>query len=118
MDICGRHADEARWIVSANWAMSQLATEKLGVFIPKEGGEFEAVTKEYASALGIPPDRYRLCWPSPRTKKLPKRPQAIRLLELYGSLDAALADASSAPLLDWKRARMLRIVPVESSLCG
>src|SRR5258708_30072792 len=38
VDICYRYAAEARWFVSANWAMSQLATEKLGVFIPNEHG--------------------------------------------------------------------------------
>jgi DNA polymerase-1 len=32
-----------------------------------------------------------------------KQPQAVRLLELYGSLGAALADVSSAPSTNWKR---------------
>ena len=104
VDICARYAGEARWIVSANWALSQLVTADLGLFIPAEGGALDSVTAESLSSLGIRPDQVPSLLALTENNEAPlKRPQAIRLLELYGTLDAALADASSAPSVDWKR---------------
>lgn len=103
-DISARYADEARWIVSANWALSQLVTEDLGLFIPIEGGDLDSVTAESLSSLGIRPDQVPSLLALSENKDAPlKRRQAIRLLELYGTLHAALADAASAPSVDWKR---------------
>jgi hypothetical protein len=104
VDICARYADEARWIVSAKWALSQLITEDLGLFIPMEGGDVDSVTAESLSSIGIRPDQVPSLLALSENKEAPlKRPQAIRLLELYGTLEAALADVSSAPSADWKR---------------
>jgi len=104
VDICARYSHEARWIVSASWAMSQLVTEELGIFISNESGDLEAVTDNSLSGLGIRPDQVpSLLALSENKEPSLKRPQAIRLLELYGTLDAALADASTAPAVAWKR---------------
>ncbi len=113
VDICARHAHEARWIISKNWALSQLATEDLGVFIPNESGDFEAVTGESLASLGIRADQVPSLLALSENSDAPmKRPQAIRLLELYGTLDAVLAEASSSPTSNWKR----KLVPRKDDL--
>jgi hypothetical protein len=81
IDICAEAASAARWIVST-----------------------EVVTKKTLSDGGMQPEWVPAVLALSDGKNAPlKRRQAIRLLELYGSLEAALADASSAPSADWKR---------------
>ncbi len=104
VDICAQLGASARWIVSRDRAMSQLATDDLGLLIPNDDSEPEAVTKKSLANLGIRPDQVPALLALSDGKDAPlKKAQAIRLLELYGSLEAALADSSTAPSTDWKR---------------
>lgn len=104
VDICAQFGASARWIVSRDRALSQLATDDLGLLIPSDDSEPEAVTKKSLADLGIRPDQVPALLTLSDGKEAPlKKAQAIRLLELYGSLGAALADASTAPSKDWKR---------------
>jgi len=104
IDICGGVASSARWIVITNPAAQQLVSDSLGVLIPRVGDEAEVVTKDTLSDAGMRPEWVPAVLALSEGKNAPlKRRQAVRLLELYGSLEAALADASSAPSADWKR---------------
>jgi hypothetical protein len=104
IDICAEAASAARWIVSTNPAVQQLVNDGLGVLIPRVGEDAEVVTKRTLSDGGMQPEWVPAVLALSDGKNAPlKRRQAIRLLELYGSLEAALADALSAPSADWKR---------------
>ncbi|MBN1569639.1 MAG: hypothetical protein JXA73_17475 [Acidobacteria bacterium] len=104
IDICAGVASLARWIVSTNPAVQQLVNDSLGVLIPRVGEDAEVVTKNALWDAGMRPEWVPAVLAlSDGKDALLKRRQAIRLLELYGSLEAALADASSAPSADWKR---------------
>jgi DNA polymerase-1 len=104
VDICAHVASSAHWIISTNPSVQQLVTERLGVLIPRVGDDAEVVTKKTLSDTGMRPEWVPAVLALSEGKDAPlKRRQAIRLLEIYGSLEAALADASSAPSADWKR---------------
>jgi transposase len=104
VDICGQLGSLAQWIVSTNRSLQQLVTDSLGVLIPRAGEAAEVVTKDSLGNIGIRPDLVPAVLVLSDGKEAPlKRKQAVRLLEIYGSLSAALADVSSAPSADWKR---------------
>ena len=104
VDICAQLGTSARWIVSRDRTLAQLATDDLGLLVPSDDSEPEAVTKKSLADLGIRPDQVpALLALSDGKDATLKKAQAIRLLELYGSLEAAIADASTAPSKDWKR---------------
>lgn len=104
MDICAQVASSAHWIISNNPAVQQLVGDKLGVLIPSVGDDSEVITKKTLVDAGIRPEWVPAVLALSDGKDAPlKRRQAVRLLEVYGSLEAAIADASSAPSTDWKR---------------
>jgi DNA polymerase-1 len=104
VDMCARAASSSRWIVSTNPAVQQLVKDGLGVIVPHAGSDAEVVTQDTMSEAGMRPEWVPAVLALSDGKNAPlKRRQAIRLLELYGSLEAILADASSAPSADWKR---------------
>jgi hypothetical protein len=113
VDICAQVASSARWIVSTNPSVQQLVGESLGVLIPRVGDDAEVVTKKTLSDAGVRPEWVPAVLALSDGKDAPmKRRQAVRLLEIYGSLEAALADVSSAPSADWKR----KLAPKRDSL--
>jgi len=113
IDICTGVASLARWIVSTNPAVQQLVSDSLGVLIPRVGENAEVVTNNTLNEEGMRPEWVPAVLALSDSKDAPlKRRQAVRLLELYGSLEAALADASSAPSADWKR----KLAPKADSL--
>lgn len=104
IDICAMAASSASWIVSTNPAAQQLVSNRLGVLILRIGEETEIVTKIALSEAGMRPEWVpAVVALSDGKDALMKRSQAIRLLELYGSLESSLSDASSAPSASWKR---------------
>ena len=104
VDICARVASSAHWIISTNPSVQQLVSDSLGVLIPRVGDDAEVVTKKTLADVGMRPEWVPAVLALSDGKDAPlKRRQAVRLLEIYGSLEAALADASSAPSADWKR---------------
>ena len=104
VDICAQASPAARWIVSNNPAVQQLVGDSLGVLIPSVGDDAEVITKKTLVDAGIRPEWVPavLALSDGKDARL-KRRQAVRLLEVYGSLEAVVADASSAPSADWKR---------------
>lgn len=104
LDICAQLGPSARWIVTTNRAMSQLATDALSILVPGNHNEPEVITKKSLAEVGIRPDQVPALLALSDGKDAPlRRQQAIRLLELYGSLELAVADTSTAPSADWKR---------------
>ena len=113
VDICAQVALSAQWIISTNPAMHQLVNDSLGVLIPRVGNGTEIITKKTMSDAGLRPEWVPAVLALSDGKDAPmKRRQAVRLLEIYGNLEAALADASSAPSADWKR----KLAPRSESL--
>jgi len=104
VDICAQVASAARWIISTNPSVQQLIGDSLGVVIPHGADEAEVVTKTTLAEAGMRPEWVPAVIALSDGKDAPlKRRQAVRLLEIYGDLETALADASSAPSADWKR---------------
>lgn len=104
MDICAQVASSTQWIISNNPAVQQLVGDNLGVLIPSVGDDAEVITKKTLVDAGIRPEWVPAVLALSAGKHAPlKRRQAVRLLEVYGSLEAVVADASSAPSADWKR---------------
>ena len=112
VDICGQLASSARWIVSTNPAMQQLVRTGLGVIVPHVS-DTEVVTTDTLKEAGMRPEWVPAVLALSDGRNAPlKRRNAIRLLEIYGSLEAVLADTSSAPSADWKR----KLAPIAAGL--
>ena len=104
LDICGQLASSAQWVISANRSLHQLVTDSFGIIHPSHAVAAEIVTKKVLTGLGIRPDFVPAVLALSDGKDAPlKRQQAVRVLELYGNLEAALADVSNAPSAAWKR---------------
>ena len=103
-DICAQVASSAHWIISNNPAVQQLVGDSLGVLIPNVGDGTKVITMKTLVDAGMRPEWVPAVLALSDGGDAPlTRRQAVRLLEVYGSLEAALADASSAPSADWKR---------------
>jgi hypothetical protein len=103
-DICAQVASSAHWIISNNPAVQQLVGDSLGVLIPSIGDGTKVITMKTLADAGMRPEWVPAVLALSDGGDAPlTRRQAVRLLEVYGSLEAALADASSAPSADWKR---------------
>ncbi len=104
LDISAQLASSAKWAISANRSLHQLVTDSFGIIHPSHAAAAEIVTKKVLTDLGIRPDLVPAVLALSDGKDAPlKRQQAVRVLELCGSLDAALAEVSSAPSAAWKR---------------
>ena len=104
VDVCAQVGCSAQWIVSMNSAMQQLIADGLGVIIPHAGSGVEVVTRDRLNETGMRPAWVPAVLALSDGENAPlKRRQALRLLEIYGSLEAVLGDVSSAPSADWKR---------------
>jgi DNA polymerase-1 len=104
VDVCAQVGCSAQWIVSMNPAMQQLIADGLGVIIPHAGSDVEVVRRDRLNETGMRPVWVPAVLALSDGENAPlKRRQALRLLEIYGSLEAVLGDVSSAPSADWKR---------------
>ncbi|MCI0719125.1 MAG: hypothetical protein L0338_09160 [Acidobacteria bacterium] len=109
IDLCAHYAPAVQHIVSSNRAMMQFVTSERSVFLCSVGKEDEHITEESIRAIGIRSAQVPALLALSEGKDAPlTRKQAVRLLELHGTLDAALADASAPPAADWKRKLALR----------
>ena len=104
VDVCAQMASSVHWIISTDPSVQQLVGDSLGVLIPRASNDAEIVTKKTLADAGMRPEWVPAVFALSDGKDAPlKRRQAVRLLEVYGSLETALADASSAPSAEWKR---------------
>ncbi len=114
-EICAQLAPSARWIITADRTILQLVSDDLSVILVNDREEPEVITKGKLTGSGVQPEQIPALTALSEGKDAPlKKQQAIRLLELYKSLEAALADCSAAPLANWKR----RLAPKKEYLLG
>ena len=104
LDICAQLASSAQWVISADRSLHQLVTDSFGIIHPREAAAAEIVTKAVLTDLGVRPDLVPAIFALSEGENAPlKRQQAVRVLEVYGSLETALGDASSVRSSAWKR---------------
>lgn len=111
-DLCAGLNSRCNWIATSNKAMLQLINEQCGVIFPKKGGEIDIVTnKSIQQRFGVNPHQVpsflTLIEKSGHAPSLTHR-QAVRFLELYGSLDAGLEEAQASDLDQNKRKLLAR----------
>ena len=93
-DVSAALADRCSWIVTGNKAMLQLTSHRCGVILPKKGNQLDVVTvASIKDHLGVGPSQVAtllaLTEKNGRDSVLKQR-QAVRFLELYGTLDTVL----------------------------
>ena len=101
-DVCAALTDRNTWIVTANKAMLQLTSDRCGVILPKKGNEVEVVTlASIRDHLGVGPSHvaplFALTEKNGRDSVLTQR-QAVRFLELHGTLQTVLKKAAAGNL--------------------
>jgi len=101
-DVCAALAQRGTWIVTGNKAMLQLISDRCGVVLPKEGNELDVVTvASIKDQLGVSPGQvpslFALTEKSWRDSALRQR-QAVRFLELHGTLENVLQKAAAGDL--------------------
>jgi len=112
-EICFQLASSARWILTENRAMTQLVSDGLGVILMDGSRIPDSFTITEKTNLGIIPDQVPALMALSDGKDAPlKHHKAVRLLEIYSSLDALLSDCTSVPSSDWKR----KLAPKENLL--
>lgn len=111
-DLCAGLNSRCNWIVTSNKAMLQLINDQCGVIFPKKGGEIDIVTnKSIQQRFGVHPHQVpsflTLTDKSGHDPALSHR-QAVRFLELYGSLEAGLEEAQASDLDQVRRKLLAR----------
>jgi len=111
-DLCAGLNSRCNWIVTSNKAMLQLISDQCGVIFPMRGGEIDIVTnKSIQQRFGVRPHQVpsflMLTDKSGHDPALTHR-QAVRFLELYGSLDAGLEEAQASDLDQVRRKLLAR----------
>jgi len=101
-DVCAALADRCTWIVTGNKAMLQLTSDRCGVILPKKGNELDVVTvASIKDHLGVGPSQvaslFTLTEKNGRDSLLTQR-QAVRFLELHGTLETVLKKAAAGDL--------------------
>ena len=101
-DVCAALADRCTWIVTRNKAMLQLTSDRCGVILPKKGNELDVVTvASIKDHLGVGPSQvaslFALTEKNGRDSVLTQR-QAVRFLELHGTLETILKKAAAGDL--------------------
>src|SRR5215469_4293471 len=101
-DLCAALADRCTWIVTGNKAMLQLINDRCGVILPKKGNELDVVTvASIKDQLGVSPGQvpslFALTEKNGRDSVLTQR-QAVRFLELHGTLETVLQKAAERDL--------------------
>ncbi len=111
-DLCAGLHSRCNWIVTSNKAMLQLISEQCGVIFPMKGGEIDIVTnKSIQQGFGVRshqvPSFLTLTDKSGHDSALTHR-QAVRFLELYGSLEAGLNEKPASDLDQVRRKLLAR----------
>lgn len=111
-DLCAGLNSHCNWIVSSNKAMLQLISDRCGVIFPMKGGEIDIVTnKSIHQRFGVRshqvPSFLTLTEKNGHDPVLTHR-QAVRFLELYGSLEAGLEEAQAGDLDQVRRKLLAR----------
>jgi len=101
-DLCAALAAHCAWIITGNKAMFQLITHRCGVILPKKGGELDVVTMtSIKDQLGVSPSQVpfllALIEKNGRDPVLTQR-QAVRILEVHGTLETVLTKAAAGDL--------------------
>ena len=101
-DVCAALVDRCTWVVTGNKAMLQLTSDRCGVILPKKGNELYVVTAaSIKDHLAVGPSQvaplFALTEKNGRDSLLTQR-QAVRFLELYGTLDVVLRKAAAGDL--------------------
>ena len=101
-DVCAALVDRCTWIVTGNKAMPQLTSDRCGVILPKKGNEPYVVTvASMRDRLGVSPSQvaslFALTEKNGRDSALTQR-QAVRFLQLHGTLETILKKAATGYL--------------------
>src|ERR1700741_770264 len=101
-DVRAALAERYIWIVTGNKAMLQLISDRCGVVLPKKGNELDVVTAaSIKDQLGVSPGQvpslFALTEKNGRDSVLTQR-QAVRFLELHGTLETVLQKAAVGDL--------------------
>ncbi len=101
-DLCAALADRCTWIVTANKAMLQLTSDRCGVILPKKGNELDVFTvASIKDHVGVGPSQVAsllvLTEKDGHDTVLTQR-QAVRFLELHGTLETVLKKAAAGDL--------------------
>jgi DNA polymerase-1 len=93
-DVCAALAERRAWIVTENKAMLQLISDQCGVILLKKGNELDVVTatsiKDHVGVLPCQvPSLLALTEKGARESLLTQK-QAVRFLELHGTLETGL----------------------------
>jgi len=101
-NVCAALAERCTWIVTGNKAMLQLVTDRCGVILPKKGNEMDVVTVASIKAqLGVSPRQvpslFALTEKNGHDLMLTQK-QAVRFLELQGTLETVLQKAAAGDL--------------------
>ena len=101
-DLCAALAAHCAWIVTGNKAMLQLINSRCGVILPKKGDELDVVTvASIKDRLGVDPGQvpflFALVEKYGHDSMLTQR-QAVRILQLHGTLETVLKKAISGDL--------------------
>jgi hypothetical protein len=102
VDVCAALADRCTWIVTGNKAMLQLTSDRCSVILPKKGNELDVVTvASIKDHVGVGPSQVAsflaLTEKNARDALLTQR-QAVRFLELHGTLETILKKAAAGDL--------------------
>ncbi len=101
-DVCAALTEQSTWIVTGNKAMLQLISDRCGVVLPKKGSTLDVVTAaSIKDQLGVSPGQvpslFALTEKNGRDSVLTQR-QAVRFLELHGTLETVLQKAAAGDL--------------------
>jgi DNA polymerase-1 len=101
-NVCAALAERCTWIVTGNRAMLQLVNDRCGVILPKKGKELDVVTlASIKDQLGISPSQvpslFALTEKNGRDSVFTQG-QAVRFLELHGTLETVLQKAAAGEL--------------------
>jgi DNA polymerase I len=101
-NVCAALAERCTWVVTRNKAMLQLINGRCGVIIPKKGNELDVVTvASIKDQLGVSPSQvpylFALTEKNEHGSVLTQR-QAVRFLELHGTLETVLQKAAAGDL--------------------
>jgi hypothetical protein len=111
-DVCAVLSERCTWIVTGNKAMLQLVSDRCGVILPKKGNELDVVTVAcIKDHLGVGPSQvaslFALTQKNGCDSILTQR-QAVRFLELHGTLETVLKKAAADDLEQVARKLVMR----------
>jgi DNA polymerase-1 len=101
-NVCAALAERCTWIVTGNRAMLQLVSDRCGVILPKKGNELDVVTlASLKDQLGVSPSQVPSLFALTEKNGCDSvftQGQAVRFLELHGTLENVLQKAAAGEL--------------------